>query len=159
MDANVTRAFQSDLSEYARRDVERRAFEARIRPLNKAALFDALAALGVAEVVVGFDGSGDSGQIESVEARRADGSVADLPENGSVPILRMRCDAVEPALSDLPLAEAIEALAYDFLESVHDGWENNEGAFGEFTFDVDARTIRLEYNERYETSDLSEHEF
>ncbi len=71
----------------------------------------------------------------------------------------MRCDAVEPALSELPLAEGIETLAYDVLESVHDGWENNEGAFGEFTFDVGARTIRLEYNERYETSELSEHEF
>jgi len=33
-------------------------------PLNKTALFDALAAAGIKQVVVQFDGSGNSGQIE-----------------------------------------------------------------------------------------------
>ena len=50
-------------------------------------------------------------------------------------------------------------LAYDFLEEVHDGWENEDGAYGEFVFDVGERTIRLEYNERVMTTSYSEHEF
>ena len=30
----------------------------------------------------------------------------------------------------------------------HDGWENSDGAYGDFTFDVAERTITLDYNER-----------
>jgi len=55
--------------------------------------------------------------------------------------------------------DAIEKLAYDFLEEVHDGWENEDGAYGEFIFDVGERAIRLEYNERVMTTSYSEHEF
>ena len=55
--------------------------------------------------------------------------------------------------------DAVEALAYAFLEETHGGWENNEGAFGEFTFDVAERTITLDYNERFESSEYSQHLF
>lgn len=58
-----------------------------------------------------------------------------------------------------PLAEAIETLAYAFLESTHGGWENNGGAYGEFDFDVAAGTITLDYNERFESSENYTHEF
>ena len=59
----------------------------------------------------------------------------------------------------MPVRDAIEKLAYDFLEEEHDGWENEDGAYGEFTFDVGERTIRLEYNERVMTTSYFEHEF
>ena len=39
---------------------------------NKTALFDALAAAGITTVIVNFDGCGDSGQIEMIEARAGD---------------------------------------------------------------------------------------
>ena len=43
---------------------------------NKEVLFDGLRHVGIAHVLVSFDGSGDSGQIESIEARSdADQSV------------------------------------------------------------------------------------
>jgi ParB family transcriptional regulator, chromosome partitioning protein len=45
------------------------------------------------------------------------------------------------------------------LEETHGGWENNDGAYGEFTFDVANRTITLAYNERHMESDYSEHVF
>ena len=59
----------------------------------------------------------------------------------------------------LSVRDAIESLAYDFLEQTHGGWENNEGVYGEFTFDVAQRTITLDYNERVETSEYSQHMF
>ena len=43
---------------------------------NKAALFDALAASGITTVLVNFDGCGDSGQIEMIEARTGDDDCA-----------------------------------------------------------------------------------
>jgi hypothetical protein len=41
----------------------------------------------------------------------------------------------------------------------HDGWENSDGAYGDFTFDIAERTITLDYNERYMQSEYSQHLF
>jgi hypothetical protein len=57
------------------------------------------------------------------------------------------------------MPEAIEQLAYDFLRETHDGWENNAGAYGDFYFDVAERTITLNYNERFEDSEYTQHVF
>jgi hypothetical protein len=54
---------------------------------------------------------------------------------------------------------SIERLAYHLLERTHCGWENNDGAYGDFTFDVAERTITLDYNERYTASEYSQHVF
>ena len=43
--------------------------------------------------------------------------------------------------------------------TTHDGWENGDGAYGEFTFDTTTRSITLAYNERFTDSIYSEHEF
>jgi hypothetical protein len=48
----------------------RRELHGKLLPQNKTALFDALAAAGITHVAVNFDGYGDSGQIEHVEAAR-----------------------------------------------------------------------------------------
>ncbi len=39
----------------------------------------------------------------------------------------------------MSVRDAIERLAYDFLEETHDGWENSDGAYGDFIFDVAER--------------------
>ena len=57
------------------------------------------------------------------------------------------------------LSDAIETLIYAFLEKTHSGWENDGGAYGDFTFDVENRTITLDYNERHTESDYSCHTF
>lgn len=123
---------------------------AEVLPTNKSALFDALAAAGLSRVVVTFDGSGDSGQIESIDAR-ADDAPASLP-SVDIEIASPTWDGSDLDRRLMLVAEAIEKLAYDFLEGTHGGWEVNEGAFGEFTFDVAERAIRLDYHERVETS-------
>ena len=126
-------------------------------PDNKAALFDALAAAGITSVVVAFDGAGDSGQIESIDPRTGAAAAA-LPVC-DIEIATPAWDGSALHRRTLPLDEAIEQLAYAFLEEAHGGWEDNEGAFGEFTFDVADRTIRLDYNERVESSEYSGHEW
>lgn len=137
-----------------------RAFEElckTVRASNKTALFDALAAAGITKVAVHFDGYGDSGQIEDIAAY-AGGADADIPSD-TVEIARPRWGEPEANRASCSLRDAIEALSYDALEETHGGWENNEGAFGDFTFDVANRTITLDYNERYETSDYTQHIF
>ena len=126
-------------------------------PGNKAAVFDALAIAGITSVVVTFDGVGDSGQIESIDACIGD-AACPLPIC-DIEIATSAWDGSELHRRTLPLGEAIEQLAYAFLEETHGGWENNEGAFGEFTFDVPERTIRLDYNERIESSEYTGHDW
>jgi hypothetical protein len=142
----------------AKAEAQRAAFnrlDAELQPRNKAALFDALEAAGIATVAVSFDGYGDSGQIENIEVQ---GTTTCLPET-QIEIVRAVWGKTEPERSIISLADALERVVYDCLEQTHCGWEDNEGAYGEFTFDVLNRKITLDYNERYTGSHNSQHEF
>lgn len=90
------------------------ALTAMLRPATKAALFAMLAEAGIATVTVQFDGAGDSGQIESVDAVDANGAPHDLPST-MVTMSRAVWGDEQPQLRTLPVAEAIEAFAYDLL--------------------------------------------
>ena len=126
-------------------------------PANKIALFDALAAANITIVVVTFDGYGDSGQIENIEVKSGD-EIATLPA-GAIELARPVWGSSEIERQTQPVREAIETLAYAFLGQTHGGWENSDGAYGDFTFDVAERTITLDYNERHMESDYSQHVF
>jgi hypothetical protein len=135
---------------------QRQRRRAELRPANKAALFEVLAGAGITAVLVTFDGYGDSGQIESIDAQSAEGEVS-LPDIG-VEIAVARYDEDEPERRCLPLRQAIEELAYASLGELHGGWENNEGAYGEFVFDTAKRSITLDYHERYTATEDFTHE-
>ena len=45
------------------------------------------------------------------------------------------------------------------FEEAHGGWEDNLGAYGDFVFDVAERSITLNYHERIETSEYTQHVF
>jgi hypothetical protein len=122
---------------------------------NKAALFTALDQTGITAVTVTFDGYGDSGQIESVDARRGE-MPADLPDI-EVILYHPRWDGSDLEARTGGLRQSIEDLCYQLLRETHAGWENNEGAYGDFTFDAAARSIALDYNERFETSEYHGH--
>lgn len=145
------------IADWLRQEAERRQQAIELRPINKAALFEILAKAGITDVTVSFDGSGDSGQIESVEPFAGD-NATELPA-GDVELVRPGDSGSSPQRTTHTVPEAIETLAYDMLEEEHDGWENNDGAFGEFTFDVAERSITLEYHERYVNSIYHEHSF
>jgi len=146
-------AFAAVMAQIERRD----RLLAEVRPANKAAVFDALAAAGITMVEVTFDGAGDSGQIESIDARIGDAN-CDLPV-GSVVLLDPSHDGSHADRSEMSVRQAIETLAYRCLEETHGGWENSEGAYGTFIFDVAERTIALDYYERVIESEHSAHEF
>ena len=152
---DTTSSTDSLSSDWGAKSAAHNRLHEKLQPRNKAALFDALAAAAITHVFVNFDGCGDSGQIESVEAE-ADGSTVAMPE-ATVEIARAVWGQAEPEHSTVTVSDAVEQLAYDFLTDTHDGWENNDGAYGDFTFDVAARTITLDYNERYTASEYSQH--
>lgn len=131
---------------------------ATLHPANKTALFDALATAGITSVVVVFDGSGDSGQIEDITLHAND-RVIPLPVMAPITIHSTFWGSAEVRSESMTIDKAIEQLAYDFLAQAHGGWENNDGTYGEFTFDVGLRTITLDYNERYTAIETFQHTF
>ena len=116
-----------------------------------------MTAAGISHVTVTFDGEGDSGQIESVAAWSWETAVA-FPAV-EIPYAAITWDSPEVEMRQLSLEDVVEQLAYDFLSDTHGGWENNDGAYGEFCFDASARCIHLEFNERFTSSELFTHEF
>ncbi len=131
---------------------------AELLPLNKAALFDALATGGVASVVIIFDGSGDSGQLEEITVYAEDAQPLDLPA-GTIAFQKIGFEAAEPTVTIMTIGDVLEEFAFDLLSETHDGWENNDGGYGEFTFDVAARSIGLDFNERHTATNHYSHEF
>jgi hypothetical protein len=130
---------------------------AQLFPANKKAIFAALAAAGVSSVTVTFDGYGDSGQIESIQAIAAEAPV-DLPPD-EIAFAVAQCDRTEPESRPATVADAIEQLVYDLLARTHGGWELNEGSWGEFVFHVAIETITLDFQQRYVSCDSFSHEF
>jgi hypothetical protein len=128
-----------------------------LRPANRDRLFDGLTAAGITHVTVTFDGAGDSGQIESIGAWSGDKAV-DFPAT-KIEYAALTWDDPEVEMRSLSLEDVVEQLAYDFLSDTHCGWENNDGAYGEFCFDAAARCIHLEFNERFTSSELYTHDF
>lgn len=150
-DQNTSPNIADVLAKYDRVEALHRA----LWPANKASLLAALAGAQITFVVVTFDGYGDSGQVESIEAQK-DETPIDLP-----PTLVDWQDAhyQDEALitSKIVLSDAIERLVYDCLHQTHWGWENNEGAFGEVSIDVAQGSVTLDYNERFESSEHTQH--
>jgi hypothetical protein len=62
-------------------------------------------------------------------------------------------------LTEISLEAAIEDLAWDYLTETHTGWEDNDGAFGTFVFDVPDRTITLKHDERFTDYRTHNHSF
>lgn len=156
-DAQTTPVPASDFAAWDQKERDHTSRADNLLPANKTTLFDALAAARITIVIVTFDGYGDSGQIENVEAKAGEELVA-LPSD-NIEIARPVWGSCEIERQTLSIHDAIEAMAYAFLGQTHGGWENSEGAYGDFTFDVAERTITLDYNERQMESDYSQHVF
>lgn len=163
------------IADYTAAHTAFRTLQISILQKVKPILFGALKAAGITRVTVTFDGYGDSGQIESVEAYDAENQPIDLPaEPIPYPFATME-ERYEPS-SETPsgqrcagyevqeieksslIQDIIEEIFWDFIGAKHDGWENNDGGFGECGFDVESETIRLEMNERYTETNYYEHE-
>ena len=128
---------------------------ANANELNKPVVFDALAAACLTRVRVEFDGGGDSGQIDDITAYTGEVPV-ELPST-SLTLHQAAQNAGDPTTAKATLRDAIETLCYDYLSQTHGGWENNDGAFGSFVFDVAGRTVQLEFNGRF--TDVATHNY
>lgn len=95
---------------------------------------------GVARVQIQYDGCDDSGQIESVMYIDREGKL------------------IDPAGQGTFTEEQLKDLFYDLIQARHAGWENNDGAFGEFEWDLAADTLNHTHHDRFTEYDTTEHE-
>ncbi|WP_409562272.1 hypothetical protein RLW55_00890 [Hyphomicrobium sp. B1] len=122
---------------------------------RKTAIFAAMKALLLESIVVTYDGESDEGQIESITGSRYPAGY--VPTN---------TDADLAALVDVDLTgtPAVAASAYDFFPNLHElaedlawnliemhdaGFEDNDGGYGEITFDAATGKVRMEINRRF----------
>ena len=158
-DASSRNDFNTFMAAY---DKDRKARE-KTNLANQYAIIDALEKAGIALVTVTFDGEGDSGQIEEVKAFSHADTDAEPQPLPNKPV--KYCEQIfrdhksSKSIKEKPLSEAIEELCYALLAEKHGGWENNEGAFGEFTIEVEERRVRLEFDARFIDSVHSDHCF
>jgi hypothetical protein len=121
----------------------------------KIAVCETLAAAGITQVVVEFDGYADNGQIQTLTAYQGDPQIS-LPDTK---VLRqIPCGSPEQD-EQANLYDAIENLCYDYLEETHPGWPNDDGAYGEFRINVQKRTVELDYNGRFTDTWHESHTF
>ena len=138
---------------------------------NKHILFDFLDVNGIEHAEIKFNGAGDSGGIESVEFydkhhKLYPGSVGDdllekpLPDIKSCVGYSISSEGGWVEVFDEAITTVkgtFESICYDALKVKHEGWENDDGAYGSVTFDTEKRTVALEYHER--SIQLYEYEF
>jgi hypothetical protein len=154
---DVPAILANDPNDFTRRWAEYEQRAAEFHPANKTRVFAALREAGIKLVTVTFDGEGDSGQIENIEAI-ADHTEVALPDP-MVEIVLLHFGVDEPEQLSQPLKEAVETLTYFYLGQAHYGWEINEGSYGDFVFDVTAETVTLDYNERIASTENFIHQF
>ena len=110
--------------------------------------------LGVHEIVIEFDGSGDSGSIEYIAIRRSDGTEIDVKFTTDYPVRSSRYEngdwINEVQVKQMSIREVLESYCYDELEKTNIDWYNNDGGFGELRITLsDEASIELEVNQRY----------
>ena len=129
---------QQAFNDYMRSWQEQMEQERRDRHRKfKDEILPALRGIGVAVATLDYDGSGDSLNSETLTLADADGK----PVSNSM----LKYDE----------NEMIELMS----SAAPDGYENNEGGFGQVIINVAAGTVRNEHSQRVEQIEYSEEEY
>jgi hypothetical protein len=147
---------------------DKSAREAKIRlEANKKAVLGCLKKNGVATVEIEWEGSGDSGWIESVVGLSADGK--DVPFKEEVVSIHKEeggwnfsggaaAFQSNTVLKTMTIKDAVKNMVCDWLYAHHAGWENNDGGNGKATFDVEEHSIILTHHTNIITQETDEDE-
>jgi len=143
--------------------IERTRKDARDRfTTNKATILTAMRDQQIKKVVVSYSGYGDSGCIDSIHAGRDDEAEAVNLSAIAVVVVATSSLFVDGSWREnkcektMTFHEALEEFAYDWLEANHGGWENNDGADGEFIFDLEEGRVFITHNSHYTETDTEE---
>lgn len=112
-----------------------------------------LQAAGIDSVEAHYDAYGDSGNVEDVTL------LPELPEaeqpavnEGELPL-----DQPAPRIPD-PVMSRLQDMLWSTVYALHPGFENNDGGFGDITWDLAVDTMAIEHNERFTDYNSYSHE-
>ena len=139
---------------------------------NRQPLLTALTALGITELVVRYEGGGDSGDVCELDVFPAELANTQILETLKTQQLAYQCLAGEYRKTDAQEAEyhyfleeqqlsvhdALRDFTLTWVDAHHGGWENNDGGSGTVTINVAEGIFRLEHIEYYTESTGYEHE-
>ena len=112
------------------------------------------------KIIAEYDGYGDSGQFENIFDDDG-GALTHLLESETIshePIEKWGSydgKWESRQVTESPIIDFLENIAYDLLEVYHGGWEINDGAFGQVVFDVEKGSISIQHNTRFTDSEFS----
>lgn len=133
---------------------------------TKTEIYARLAALGVAQASIHYDGAGDSGCIDGVFLFDAAEKPIDIPEQDielTVTVSRWNDDLKTYVQTlerqNVPLRRAIESWCYDLLEQHFAGWEIDGGSSGDIELNIATGSGVIEHSIRvtdylYETAEV-----
>ena len=139
------------------------------RNRNLFRIFAALREAGVGEAVIHYYGGGDSGDVEEATFTRNESdpatSVLHLSKDEGWPsgTVKQAVFAYDYAtqetvanVEDVDLQEALVIYAMDRVDSLHGGWQNNEGGEGTVTFAVLGGTVQVDHGKHYTRTEWDE---
>lgn len=141
---------------------EYQALAKQAQEMNREILINSLKEQGVMLATVDYSGAGDSGdtcdlavqpveilqKLTEVKIKR---HVIDMTFHGNAQRARSLRE------TEVALDEAISEFAMNWVDELHGGWENNDGAYGTVTINVEDETIRLEHMSYYTECESHEH--
>jgi hypothetical protein len=91
--------------------------------LEEAAFVSSLKNMGITELVGEYDGSGDSGSIETIYCEDEDGSIISIESE---------------------VESKVEEMLYEVLSNNYDyDWYNNDGGYGRVTINLEDKTWKV----------------
>lgn len=136
--------------------------------INKENLIISLAEAGISKAVVDYDGSGDSGQVESVCLYNKKNDLVQISKlKEKVRIYEGRSNYTPDkggwttvfSEVSLTMEEALSLFAELLLDYKGIDWFNNDGGYGTLTVDIESEVLRLEHTERVMSENHSSMEF
>lgn len=113
---------------------------------NKKVILDVLRSLGVTSATVTYEGSGDSGGVESIEYQP---DIDVKVTNVKAALLSIQRFYSRPKIEVAVIQGDVDFILSTFCDDViaacgYAGYENNEGGGGTLTLDVQGETVQLE---------------
>ena len=125
---------------------------------NRQPLLTALAALAITQLVVRYEGGGDSGDVSELEIFPETLAQANIANTLKVEQVTYHCLAGEYQDGEYryflqeqqsSIDSALRDFVLTWVDAHHGGWENNDGGSGTVTINVSEGTFRLEHTEYY----------
>ena len=125
---------------------------------NRQPLLTALAALAITQLVVRYEGGGDSGDVSELEIFPESLAQANIADTLKTQQLTYHCLAGEYQDGEYryflqeqqsSIDSALRDFVLTWVDAHHGGWENNDGGSGTVTIKVTEESFRLEHTEYY----------